>query len=74
MRGFERVDFQFVRGPNGLLRPTTSSPIRTDLASEVKQDIDGFRRPTKVVCGCDEPDTPMRQWPTQTNTGPKWQD
>ena len=69
---FDRVDLRFVRAADGLLRPTALSPVSAETASSVHEDIDGFPRSDTTVCGCDQPDTPLRQWPGKSSTGPRW--
>ena len=69
---FERLDLLLQRAVDGLLRPTTPQPLRTGAASHVEQDIDGVSRGDVSLAGCDEPNTPMRRWPSAANTGPTW--
>ena len=69
---FERLDLQFDRALDGLLRPTNTDKIRTQAVSGVKEDMDGHARGTAPLAGCDDPSTPQRRLPSAANTGPTW--
>ena len=69
---FESAELNFERGSDGLLRPTATSPIRVDVTSAIKTDIDNAQRAGKAACGCDEPGPQIRDWPSGKNTGPTW--
>lgn len=69
---FERVEIKLKRGPDGLLRPTSNSNITTDVATSIKDDLDGKPRGNTIIVGCDDPTTPHYAWPSSANTGPSW--
>lgn len=69
---FERATLNFERGPDGLMRPTATSEIYTDVPSTVETDIDGSRREGQAVSGCDVSGPKKRNWPTVKTTGPTW--
>lgn len=69
---FELVDVPFERAVDGLLRPTSDQPLRTDIPSPVARDLDGHPRRPRALAGCDDPRTPHRCWPSPANTGPTW--
>jgi poly(beta-D-mannuronate) lyase len=71
---FERVDLRFKRDSDGLMRPTATESICTDVTSAVKKDLDGHPRRDTSLAGCDDPDTPKRSRPSALSTGPTWRE
>jgi len=76
-QGIRVIDPKLERGKDGLLRPTSGSPVRGaaegDFAS-VKADIDGQPRSGKLDAGCDQvSNAPVTNHPlTPTEVGPSW--
>jgi poly(beta-D-mannuronate) lyase len=71
---FERIDLQFERASDGLIRPASSDAIRAGTASPLQGDLDGYLRGDDSLVGCDDPTTPLRPRPTALNTGPLWRE
>jgi poly(beta-D-mannuronate) lyase len=74
--GFKTVDPQLERGPDGVWRPTASSPVRGAgvEAKNVTTDIDGQPRTPPLDAGCDQQsDAPATNRPLQPgDVGPSW--
>lgn len=68
----EQRDLKFRRIENWLLRPSSAEMLETSIVSDVETDIDGFKRKTKSLAGCDDPHTLPRTQPSRKNTGPDW--
>ena len=71
---FERRDLKLSKGSDGLMRPSDSEPLLTNIKPLVDKDIDGDPRGANILAGCDEPvasDKPT-EWATANNTGPTW--
>jgi poly(beta-D-mannuronate) lyase len=69
---FEHIDLQLRRAADGLLRPTSITPLLASTASTLDVDLDGHSRDEVPVAGCDQPGTPFYSWPSASNTGPSW--
>ena len=63
--GLERLD-------DLLLRPVDSVQVRLDGEASTLRDVNGSRRSTQLLAGCDDPGNPLAVWPAIENTGPTW--
>ena len=71
---FDRVALKLDRSDDALMRPTDAETLKTKAFHklEIKTDIDGELRGEFAVAGCDQPETPLRDFPSPANTGPDW--
>lgn len=67
----ERVKIEFVRGEDGLLRPTEVDQLLANERSEVRLDLDGELR-SSWIAGCDDPATVVVNRKIKSTSGTSW--
>ena len=68
---FERVNIDFVRASDGLLRPPTIEALQVTESCKVGTDIDGKTRHA-LIAGCDDPTNKMVLRNFRESSGPTW--
>ncbi len=67
----ERVNIEFIRAPDGLLRPPTIAALQVKEHSVARNDIDGNSRKV-MIAGCDDPTNAITLRNLRETCGPTW--